>query len=151
MDSLSVRSNCAFLLAAYLIVDLKYTADQAWEPFKTIGANVFAAFRDASDAPQDYALSIKTCLQAFARGIQLGWYDVRTFDADEYDYLDDPKHADMHLITPKIAAFRGPMDQTTEKSGILQHPPFLLALSGLLCLFNRICACLSISVIRERR
>jgi cell division cycle 14 len=112
MDPLEVRTNCAYLIAAYLVIELKYTPEQAWEPFKAIGANVFTAFRDASDSPQDYSLPIETCLHALAKGIQLGWYNPRTFDQDEFEYLEDVNTADMHLITPKLAAFRGPADDT---------------------------------------
>jgi hypothetical protein len=123
MDPVGVRTNCAFLLAAFMIVEMKYSVDKAWEPFKSIGSTVLSAFRDASpDSPQDYSLTIRTCLQALERAIKLGWYDPRTFDADEYDYLDDPLNADMHIVSPKLAAFRGPADMHARNSGELAAP-----------------------------
>jgi hypothetical protein len=123
MDPVGVRTNCAFLLAAFMIVDMKHSVDKAWEPFKSIGSTVLSAFRDASpDSPQDYSLTLKTCLQALEKAVKLGWYDPGKFDADEYDYLDDPNNADMHIITPKLAAFKGPVNRHSRNSGEFAAP-----------------------------
>jgi len=110
-DTPESRTNCAFLLSAFLVVEMGYTADQAWAPFSTITGSPFRPFRDATYSPQDYSLSIHACLQGLHRAVLLGWYSPNTFDAGEYDYLDNPGNGDMNMVSPKFMAFKGPKDR----------------------------------------
>lgn len=71
---------------------------------------------------QDYDLSIPSCLRGLARAVTLGWYNLDTFDAEQYDYLDNPLNADMHVVTPKFLAFKGPISHPGSKQGYSLPP-----------------------------
>lgn len=62
--------------------------------------------------PQAYGLSILSCLRGLSKAIALGWYIPDTFDADQYEYLSDELNANMHEISPKFIAFKGPVDKS---------------------------------------
>jgi cell division cycle 14 len=111
-----VRTNCAFLLSAYLVIEHGYTPDQAWAPFTKITGNPFLSFRDATYCDQDYELTIHACLQGLHKAMQTGWYSPTSFDAVDYDFLENPAHGDMHQVTPKFLAFKGPSSVRTQVS-----------------------------------
>jgi hypothetical protein len=75
-----VRTNCAFLLSAYLMIEHKYTPEDAWKPFGSIPGNVFATYRDVSSGPQDYDLTITSCLRGIAKAMSHAWYQPDSFD-----------------------------------------------------------------------
>jgi cell division cycle 14 len=119
-----VRTNCAFLLSAYLVIEHGYTPDQAWAPFTKITGNPFLSFRDATYCDQDYQLTIHACLQGLHKGMQAGWYNPTSFDAVDYDYLENPAHGDMHQVSPQFLAFKGPSSVRTQVSaGNFTFPP----------------------------
>lgn len=123
-ESQETRTNCAFLLCAFLVVELGFTADQAWAPFKSISGSPFITFRDATFSEQDYGLTIHACLQGLHKAMTLGWYSPYTFDAGLYDYLDNPCQADMHFVSPKFLAFKGPTEKCEDPSmGTYTFPP----------------------------
>jgi len=101
-------TNTVFLLAAYLVVEHEYTAEQAWAEFGWIDNLPVLPFRDATYCKQDYELTVLNCLQGLQKAIDIGWYDKNTFDADQYKLLDDPENADMHFLSPDFVAFKGP-------------------------------------------
>jgi cell division cycle 14 len=107
LDSVAARTNCAFLLASFLVIKHGYSAEKAWGPFERVN-NAFAEFRDASSGRRLYSLPIISCLNGLAKAISLGWYSHESFDVDLYDWMDDPKVADLHAISPKFIAFKGP-------------------------------------------
>mmetsp|Transcript_33158 Transcript_33158/g.83685 ORF Transcript_33158/g.83685 Transcript_33158/m.83685 type:complete len:496 (+) Transcript_33158:193-1680(+) len=113
-NAVEIRTNTAFLIAAYLMVDCGKTAEQAWEPFSRIGASAgsneepFAAYHDATYCSGGYGLSVLSCLQGLHKGMTLGWYSTPRFNLKDYLLLDDPSFADMHVLCPKFAAFKGP-------------------------------------------
>ena len=107
-------SNTVFLLAAYLVVDHGYTAEEAWAPFKRISGLPILAFCHATYCPQDYDLEILHCLMGLRKAIDVGWFDPKTFDQNEYELLDDPENADMHFLSPDFAAFKGPSARRTK-------------------------------------
>ncbi|KAJ1486494.1 dual specificity protein phosphatase [Baffinella frigidus] len=78
------RTNAAFLLGAYLILEQGYTPEEAFAPFSRIGPSPFLSFRDASFLESDFDLSILDCLKGLARGFHEGWLDVDSFDVDRY-------------------------------------------------------------------
>jgi hypothetical protein len=62
------RTNAAFLLGAYLVLEQGYTPEAAAAPFARIAPSPFLSFRDASLLPSDFDLSIVDCLKVrFAR------------------------------------------------------------------------------------
>uniref|UniRef100_A0A6U4KCZ2 protein-tyrosine-phosphatase n=1 Tax=Hemiselmis andersenii TaxID=464988 RepID=A0A6U4KCZ2_HEMAN len=107
-------TNAAFLLSSYLVVEHGRTPEDAWAPFETMLDSPVCPFRDASFLPDSYKLTVLSCLGGLKRAMSLGWYDPANFDLEEYDYLDNPKHADMHFLSPKMTAFRGPSNHTRQ-------------------------------------
>ncbi len=79
-DAVDVRTNCAFLLSAFLVIELRYTPEDAWKAFASIPGNAFATYRDVSTGPQDYDLTIMSCLKGITRAMALGWYHPDKFD-----------------------------------------------------------------------
>jgi len=123
---LAQRTNTAFLLAAYLMIDYDVTPDEAWAPFAAIGCTAetgfgsegadkpaFAAYRDAAMGKSTYALSVLSCLKGLHKAKSLKWYSPVDFDHEGYDDLDDPAFADMHVLCPKFVAFKGPVRRKT--------------------------------------
>jgi cell division cycle 14 len=96
------------------VVDLGYTAEEAWAPFKRIQDLPILTFRDATYCPQDYDLEIIHCLMGIRKAVHIGWFDPSTFDQNEYEVLDDPGNADMHFLSPDFAAFKGPSARKTK-------------------------------------
>lgn len=100
------RTNAAFLLAAYVMLEYQKTPEQAWEPFKRITGDAFATFRDASWLKQEYNLTVLHCLQGLSKAVKCGFYDPKKFLWSEYDFLQDPRNADLHMVTPGMCAFK---------------------------------------------
>mmetsp|Transcript_66219 Transcript_66219/g.163073 ORF Transcript_66219/g.163073 Transcript_66219/m.163073 type:complete len:522 (-) Transcript_66219:107-1672(-) len=110
---IDLRTNSAFLLAAFLVTRLNFSPDQAWAPFSKVPLchgreETFVPYRDATYNQEGYELSVRSCLEGLAKGMALGWYDPKTFDVETYQFLEDPSVADMHVICPKFCAFKGP-------------------------------------------
>jgi hypothetical protein len=56
--------------------------------------------------------------------MQCGWYHPTSFDAVDYDYLENPAHGDIHQASPKFLAFKGPSSVRTQVSaGNFTFPP----------------------------
>jgi cell division cycle 14 len=107
-EAVDIRTNAAFLLAAFMSVELHYTPEAAWAPFTQLAEDSFATYRDATFCAQDYHLTILACLRGLCKAIECGFYDPETFDLEEYILLDNPTNADMHMVCPKFIAFKGP-------------------------------------------
>lgn len=124
-EDIHARSNGAFLLAAFLMIELKFTPDEVWLPFSRFDEESFETFRDATFIqPQNYNLTIKACLDGLYRSMQNGFYDPATFDIAEFRYLNDPNLADMNVVCPKFVAFRGPSRRKVEICpGVFLFPP----------------------------
>ena len=113
-------ANCAFLLAAYLVMELGHTAEEAWRPLAQLDASSLAAFRDASFGPADFTLSVLDCVGGLAKARDAGLVSFHdgSFDADEYELLDDPANGDLHVVVPgRFIAFKGPRDDAVCAAG----------------------------------
>eukprot|EP00287_Rhodomonas_sp_CCMP768_P026850 CAMPEP_0202833490 /NCGR_PEP_ID=MMETSP1389-20130828/25953_1 /ASSEMBLY_ACC=CAM_ASM_000865 /TAXON_ID=302021 /ORGANISM="Rhodomonas sp., Strain CCMP768" /LENGTH=186 /DNA_ID=CAMNT_0049508173 /DNA_START=13 /DNA_END=571 /DNA_ORIENTATION=- len=99
-------TNTAFLLGAYLVLVEKWTPEQAAEPFDAIQPSPFRMFRDATYVPSTYDLCLVDCFRGLQRAVEAGWLDYERFDVEQYEMLDDPETADVHVVCPKFVAFR---------------------------------------------
>mmetsp|Transcript_12801 Transcript_12801/g.26428 ORF Transcript_12801/g.26428 Transcript_12801/m.26428 type:complete len:540 (-) Transcript_12801:81-1700(-) len=109
----AVRTNAAFLLASFVMMYQKTSPREAWAPFNAIQPSPWKPFRDATFCPQDYYLSILPCLEGVHKAIKCGWYNPKRFDLQDYHYHDHPQNADMHQVSDKFIAFRGPSQTST--------------------------------------
>jgi len=123
-EAVDTRTNAAFLMAAYLMLDHDMTPERAWAPFAIVRGDAFATYRDATFLDQSYDLPILECLRGLSRAVRLGWYNPKTFDLAEYEHLDHPGNADMHMCCPNVAAFKGPSAELEHVApGVVTFPP----------------------------
>ena len=108
-DDQHIRTNICFLFTAFSVLVLKTQADTTaarvmvetypnFLPFQDIDGSPFGTHRHAP--PDDVTdsnvacvcvegnLSITSCLFALEKAVELGWYDWRTFDVEQYEELD---------------------------------------------------------------
>lgn len=101
------RTNAAFLLSAFLVLECAMTPDEATEPFSCISPSPFVPFRDAGNDKTTYALSFVSCIRALHRARSLEWYVPEAFNLEEYDALSsDPM--DLNVLCPKMIGFKCP-------------------------------------------
>lgn len=106
------RANAAYLMCAYLIISKKMTAEMAWDFFKN---EKFKPFRDASSGPSIYDCTILDCLKGLEYGIELGWYNPKTFSVKEYE---NNEKENMNWIIPgKLLAFSKPSSKEYDEKG----------------------------------
>ena len=116
-------ANSACLMGAFCLIILKRTAEEVWNLFKDYQAS-FEPFRDASAGACTYKLTILECLQGLEKAIELGWYDFKTFDVQEYEYYEKLENGDLNWIIPnKIWALMGPCDTNYDYHGLRCHTP----------------------------
>lgn len=117
------RANAACLICAYQVVALGATAEKAYEPFLDIDPP-FLPFRDAMSGPSDFDLTILDCLRGLKLAIENGWFDLNTFDADEYLFYNRVENGDLSWIIPgKFLAFAGPGATSTDSDGYTVFTP----------------------------
>lgn len=58
------------------------------------------AFQDASIGDSEYTISILDCLKAIKKASELGFFDFKDFNFDEYDRLDKIAGGDLNWIVP---------------------------------------------------
>ena len=103
----SKRANSALLMAAYQVLILNRTAQEAWSFFETLPRFLF--FRDASAEGSSFELHIIDCLNALAKAKDLGWYSIGNFDLEGYEKFSLPDNGGFNWILPKkFLAFANP-------------------------------------------
>jgi hypothetical protein len=108
--SFEAQSNASFLLGACLMLLFGWSTEDAAEPFTcTTAPFTLRPFRDATFKEQTYNLSLKDCLCGLERSISKGWFSLAGFDRRQYDQLEHPLAGDIHEISPKFVAFKGPL------------------------------------------
>ena len=106
------RANAAYLMGAYQVIVMKKSAVEAWAPFINVNPP-FRPFRDASYTNCSYECTIFHCLKGLEYAIKLGWFDLKTFNVDEYEHFEYVEHGDLNWILPgKFVAFCTPSSGT---------------------------------------
>ena len=108
-------SNAAFLLGAYLVLVEGMSPEDAVAPFSRIQPSPFRAFRDATYLESDFDLSILDCLRGLSRGARAGFFDLATFDVEQFIRDED---LGLSLMCPKFVAFKGPVSGSALSCGI---------------------------------
>lgn len=116
------------------------SADTAYLRIETAQPPKFIGFRDAALGEPTYLLHLHDVLRAvekvfyslilasitwavvfYRRSIQaikLKWFDIATFDADEYELYERVENGDMNWIIPgKILSFCGPHNESRIEDG----------------------------------
>ena len=115
-------ANAAFLLGAYLLLVEGMSPEDAAAPFSRIQPSPFKAFRDATLIESDFDLSILDCLRGLARGARAGFFNLETFDVEQFARDDD---IGLSVMCPKFVAFRGPVSRNDRPSHALQPEEYL--------------------------
>ena len=77
------QANAAFLMGAFMIINLKKSAEEAWKVFAPYHTK-FVPFRDATMGTCSYKCTVQDCLRGLEIGMRLGWYKYKDFDVQEY-------------------------------------------------------------------
>lgn len=117
-DEAERRANAALLICAYQVIVLHFTAQEAFQPF--VGYHPpFVGFRDALPRPCHFRLTLQDCLEGLQRSIELGWFNLDTFDIEAYEYLDSVEICDGSWVIPdKFLAFAGPSSTSRDSDGL---------------------------------
>ena len=111
-------ANSACLMAAFMLIVLQRSSDEIWAAFVDYHKE-FTFFRDASGGECTYKLNILDCLKGLEKAIELGWYDFKTFDVQEYEYYSKLDNGDLNWVIPeKICALMGPCDSNYDSEGL---------------------------------
>ncbi|VDO18932.1 unnamed protein product [Heligmosomoides polygyrus] len=100
------------------------SADTAYLRIETAQPPKFIGFRDAALGEPTYLLHLHDVLRAVEKAIKLKWFDIATFDADEYELYERVENGDMNWIIPgKILSFCGPHNESRIEDGYPYHSP----------------------------
>uniref|UniRef100_A0A4W5RL93 Cell division cycle 14Ab n=1 Tax=Hucho hucho TaxID=62062 RepID=A0A4W5RL93_9TELE len=118
------RANAAVLIAAYAVIYLKKTPEEAYRALISGSNASYLPFRDASFGNCTYNLTILDCLQGIWKALQHGFFDFETFDVDEYEHYERVENGDFNWIVPgKFLAFSGPHPKSKIENGYPLHAP----------------------------
>lgn len=99
------------------------TTDEAWDRFRLVQPP-FVDFRDASCGQCTYRLTIFQCIRGLQYGIQLGWFDYKTFNVKEYEYYEKVENGDFNWTIPgKLIAFSNPANTPYDAEGFRTFTP----------------------------
>ncbi|GJQ12501.1 hypothetical protein GpartN1_g4292.t1 [Galdieria partita] len=101
-------TNAAILIGGYALFRLGMSAEQVYKRLEKLESR-FCSFRDASFLESSFQLTVKHCIDALDKAQKCGFFDLRTFDIEEYEFFEQPLHGDLNWIVPKkLLAFSGP-------------------------------------------
>eukprot|EP00284_Hemiselmis_tepida_P011545 CAMPEP_0174922840 /NCGR_PEP_ID=MMETSP1355-20121228/6171_1 /TAXON_ID=464990 /ORGANISM="Hemiselmis tepida, Strain CCMP443" /LENGTH=357 /DNA_ID=CAMNT_0016168479 /DNA_START=122 /DNA_END=1192 /DNA_ORIENTATION=- len=108
-------TNAAWLAGAYLVHECDVSPEDANDIFaSSVKGCPFVPFRDASQAPSSFHLTLLDCFAGLWKAKQLQYFDLEKFDCWEYEHYEQVEHGDWNIITPKFIAFSGPSGTKTE-------------------------------------
>ncbi|KAJ3272147.1 Dual specificity protein phosphatase cdc14a [Terramyces sp. JEL0728] len=108
------RANAAFLLTAYMMVVHQKTPEEAYQSLLGITPPLIP-YRDAGYGPATYHITVLDCLRGLNRAMQLGLFDLQSFDLEEYEFYEKVENGDYNWITNKFVALAAPKDDLQEQ------------------------------------
>lgn len=118
------RANAAYMMAAYAVIYLEKTPEEAFQPLQGGLNPPFMPFRDASFGVAVYTITILDCLRAIQRAKEANFFDFEDFDCDEYEHYEKVQNGDFNWLVPqKFLAFCGPHAQSKIDNGYPLHAP----------------------------
>lgn len=101
-------SSATFLIAAYLVLELGYSVEDAVQPFQVLGEDLLRPFQ---------GVSCQDCLRGLLKARNNLW--LKQLDVGQYDSLMEPARGVITHVCPKFVAFKGP-DAASEQDCALQ-------------------------------
>ncbi|CAD5210209.1 unnamed protein product [Bursaphelenchus okinawaensis] len=118
------RVNAAFLVASYMVIYHKISADQAYLRVQRAEPPAFIGYIDAALGEPSYLLHLQHTIKAVEKALKYKWLDFDNFDAEEYEYYERVENGDLNWIIPgKILSFCGPHDRSYIHNGYPYHAP----------------------------
>ena len=107
-------TNGLFLLGCYLIMELGFTSEGAWQRFRILDP-LLEMYRDAqSSGTVDFRLELIDCWRGLELAKSLGW--LKSFDIHEYLHYNNVLEGDLHIVVPeRIIAMKGPLQLDDDK------------------------------------
>lgn len=116
------RANGAFMLCAFMMLEQKQTAEEAFQPLQSVRPP-FLPYRDAGYGPATYHITVLDCLQGLQHAIKTNLFKPEEFNLAEYEYFEKVENGDMNWLMPnKFLAFATPHDETSEEYERVFHP-----------------------------
>merc|ERR1719240_2318666 len=104
-------------MACYRIIVDGLSAAEAIKPFEGIEPPL-ACFRDATCGVCHYLVTLKDCAEGLQFAMKQGWFNYRTFNAEEFEYMEKVENGDRSWLVPgKFLAFAGPHAKTVDDEG----------------------------------
>ncbi|KAL8270462.1 hypothetical protein Esti_005609 [Eimeria stiedai] len=101
-------TNAVLLLASFLVVAMGRSPEEAMQPFVPL-SSWLKPFRDATYSVCAFRLSVLDCLRGLSYAVQLGWFDLASFDQATYDHYERLENGDLTWVIPgKFLAFSCP-------------------------------------------
>ena len=102
------RANSAFLIAAWSILYLNRSPEEAYLPFKNISPP-FPPWHDATPSICTFNLTVLDTLRGLYKARECGFFDFSKFNPDEYEYYEQVENGDLNwTLNDKFIAFAGP-------------------------------------------
>ena len=103
------RASAAFLICAFQVLCLNRTPEEAWEPFIEVAR--FLPYRDSGNDGNKFELNIIDCLHALYKAKKFNWFDINTFDYEEYIKYNSISTEKISWIVPdKLLTFPSPKE-----------------------------------------
>lgn len=117
------RTNAVYLICAYSVLFLSCTPEEALRPFVGIHPPLLQ-YRDPSVGPSTFGLPVLECIRGLVKARSCGFFDVRTFNVNEYHFYEKIENGDMNWIVPgKFLAFSGPHASHHNETGVRTPVP----------------------------
>eukprot|EP00898_Chlorokybus_atmophyticus_P008133 jgi/Chlat1/8320/Chrsp8S09242 len=109
-------ANAAVLVGCFLVLERDLPPRVAYEPLSRFAP--YAPFRDPGVGQSGFDLTVLHCLEAVQRAKSAGWLNLKTFNAQEYEFYEQVENGDLNWIVPKkLLAFSGPSARRAEFYG----------------------------------
>jgi len=104
------RHNAVYLLAAYSLLFLGRSPEEAMRPFAAISPPL-APWHDASPSVDTFHLTTLDVMRGIARARDCRFFSFESFDIDEYEHYEKVENGDMNwIVEGRFLAFAGPHD-----------------------------------------
>lgn len=111
------KSNSGLYITFFRMIHLGITPQEAFQPIQNI-SSLFRPFRDASTLPSTFHLTILDCLRGIYRAMNLGWFNMNTFDPGSWAFYEQILSGDMNWLIPgKLLAFASPYNMNILPGG----------------------------------
>ncbi|ESO07006.1 hypothetical protein HELRODRAFT_77242, partial [Helobdella robusta] len=118
------RVNAAFLIGSYAIIHLKMSPIEVYKVLVSGSNPPFTNFRDASQGPAIYTVSLMDCFNGINKAMISGILNFESFNVEEYEHYEKVEYGDLCIVVPnKFIAFCGPHSRNKIEHGYPQHSP----------------------------